>query len=161
MHFLTLTCTLLVSFLAIFIAYYSKDNINLLNGLLSNITSNLNISNSLFIFVIIFILALEIFTGLESGILGIIFGYKKSNNKVLYSVIFGFLVYILSQLFVLLSLFITGLFNKNVMNIFTSSIIDFNTIKIIVMISILVYILIIAMLNFISVKELKKGVNVM
>ena len=79
----------------------------------------------------------------------------------MYSVIFGFLVYILSQLFVLLSLFITGLFNKNVMNIFTSSIIDFNTIKIIVMISILVYILIIAMLNFISVKELKKGVNVM
>ena len=47
------------------------------------------------------------------------------------------------------------------MNIFTSSIIDFNTIKIIVMISILVYILIIVMLNFISVKELKKGVNVM
>ena len=147
LHFLTLTCTLLVSFLAIFIAYYSKDNINLLN--------------SLFIFVIIFILALEIFAGLESGILGIIFGYKKSNNKVFYSVIFGFLVYILSQLFVLLSLFITGLFNKNVMNIFTSSIIDFNTIKIIVMISILVYILIIVMLNFISVKELKKGVNVM
>ena len=161
LHFLTLTCTLLVSFLAIFIAYYSKDNINLLNSLLSNITSNLNISNSLFIFVIIFILALEIFAGLESGILGIIFGYKKSNNKVLYSVIFGFLVYILSQLFVLLSLFITGLFNKNIMNIFTSSIIDFNTIKIIVIISVLVYILIIAMLNFISVKELKKGVNVM
>jgi hypothetical protein len=161
LHFLTLTCTLLFSLIAIFIAYYSKDNINILNSLLSNITSNLNISNSLFIFVIIFILALEIFAGLESEILEIIFGYKKSNNKVLYSVIFGFLVYILSQLFILLSLFITGLFNKNVMNIFTSSIIDFNTIKIIVIISILIYILIIAMLNFISVKELKKGVNVM
>lgn len=161
LHFITLTSTLLVSLIAIFIAYYSKDNINLLNNLLSNVTNSLNISNSLFMFVIIFILALEIFTGLESGILGIIFGYKKSNNKALYSVIFGFLIYILSQLFVLLSLFIAGLFNKNIMNIFTSNIIDFNTIKIIVIISILVYILIIVMLNFISVKELKKGVNVM
>lgn len=161
LHFITLTSTLLVSLIAIFIAYYSKDNINLLNNLLSNVTNNLNISNSLFMLVIIFILALEIFTGLESGILGIIFGYKKSNNKALYSVIFGFLIYILSQLFVLLSLFIAGLFNKNIMNIFTSNIIDFNTIKIIVIISILVYILIIVMLNFISVKELKKGVNVM
>ena len=109
----------------------------------------------------ILILFLEIYTGLQSGFLGIILGHRKSNNKVMDSVIFGFIVYIICQLIVLLILFIVALFNSDVMKMFTDNVLPhLSAIKNVVLLFSIVYVSIIAVMNLICVKKLNKGVNV-
>ena len=129
--------------------------------MLDTLLISININSNVFIVLIIIMLFLEIFAGLVSGYLGIILGFRKSNNKVGYSVLFGFIVYIFSQLLVVLSIFIVGLFDSNVMSIFKSNNINNLTIiKPLIFILMFVYVLIILGISYSSRKELEKGVNV-
>lgn len=157
--FINMFITFVVIIVSLLIAFYTKENytniINMLDTLLVSINSNV------FIVLIIIMLFLEIFAGLVSGYLGIILGFRKSNNKVGYSVLFGFIVYIISQLLVVLSIFIVGLFNSDVMSIFKSNnISNLTIIKPLIFILMFVYILIILGISYSSRKELEKGVNV-
>lgn len=159
--FINMLITFVVIIISLLIAFYTKDNYNLLITLLNDVLVSINLNSTLFIIYIIVMLFLEIFTGLVSGYLGIILGFKKSNNKVGYSVLFGFIVYIISQILVVLAIFISGLFNSDIMSIFKSNTIsNLTIIKYLIFIFMIVYILIITSINIISRKELEKGVNV-
>ena len=114
-----LATTFIVIFLSVLIAYQSKDNLSIITNYIDNVSKIFNVNSITFIIFMILILFLEIYTGLQSGFLGIILGHRKSNNKVMHSVIFGFIVYIICQLIVLLILFIVALFNSDVMKMFT------------------------------------------
>ena len=71
------------------------------------------------------------------------------------------MVYIISQLQIILSIFIIGLFNSDVMSIFkSSSINNLTIIKPLIFIMMFIYILIILGISYTSRKELEKGVNV-
>ena len=95
------------------------------------------------------------------GFTGIILGNKMNNNKTLYSVIYGFLTYTASQLFVLALIFIYGLFDKDVMNLFhTTDIVSVDMIKTIIAIACISYLFVIVVVYFINNKLFKKGVNV-
>jgi len=150
-----------VILLSLFIAYYTKERWLLLKNVISGITTGLNMNTTLFVIGFISVVFLEIFNALQCGFLGIILGYKKNNNKIVFSVIFGFISYLLAQSMVLLLVFIVGLFDKNIMDLFKSTILlDTNSFKLLVLLSILIYTLIIWLMSIICKKELSKGVNI-
>lgn len=156
----SLLITIIVSILCILIAFYTKSRWITLTETINLLTTQMNISTPLFIILISMIVFLEIFSILQSGFLGIILGYKKGNNKILKSIIIGFIIYILNQSLVLIVIYIFGLINKDIMNIFTSSIPNLQIMSSILLISFITYILITISTNLICVKELNKGVNV-
>lgn len=158
--FLLALITMLISVAVIavilFIAYYSKENIELLKVMLLPLADIYNSSITALLFVIIFIFFLEMLNLLQAGYTGIIIGHKMNNNKIAFSFLYSFIAYIISQLIVLLVIFVIALFNKDVMNLFiTNEMLNFSIIKIVVLISSIVYTLIIIFYYFINYKLLK------
>ena len=151
----------LVILLSLFIAYYTKDRWIMLKDLISTITTGLEFNTMLFVISFIVIIFLEIFNAIQCGFLGIILGHKKNNNKVVLSVLFGFIAYLLSQGIVLLLIFIVGLFNSGIMNLFTSNILlDTSSFKLLIVLASIVYLLIITLMSIVCKKEFNKGVNI-
>ena len=145
----------------LFIAYYTKERWLLLKNYINSITIGLNINTLLFVISMLSVIFLEVFNAIQCGFLGIILGYKKNNNKIGFSVAFGFISYLLSQIIVLLLVFIVGLFNSNIMDLFRSNImLTNNSFKLLVILAILLYILIIGLMSIICKKEFNKGVNI-
>ena len=150
----------LIILLTIFITYYTKDRWLQLKVLISTITTGLELNSTIFVISFIAIIFLEIFNAIQCGFLGIILGYKKNNNKVAFSVLFGIVAYFLSQSIVLLLIFIVGLFNSSIMDLFTSNILlDTSAFKLLIILAIIIYFLIIILMSILCKKEFNKGVN--
>lgn len=147
--------------LTLFITYYTKDRWLDLRNLISTITTGLEFNTTLFVISFITIIFLEVFNAIQCGFLGIILGYKRNNSKIGFSVLFGFITYLLSQSIVLLLVFIVGLFNTSIMNLFTSNILlDTNSLKLLIILAIIIYVLIIILISIICKKEFNKGINI-
>lgn len=162
-QFITSIITLLVSFvviiLSILIAYYSKENIEFLKNIFISFMGDKNIYLMLFVFIVIFYL--EMLFLVTVGYTGTILGYRKDNAKVGYSLLFGFIGYVIIQIFILIVLFIIALFNNNIMKIFISNdAIPFNIMKLLCILSIIIYLVIIIINCAINIKLFNKGVNV-
>jgi len=150
-----------VILLGLFIAYYTKDRWLELKYLISTITTGLEFNTTMFVTSFVIIIFLEVFNAIQCGFLGIILGYKKNNSKIGFSVLFGFISYLLSQSIVLLLVFIVGLFNSSIMNLFTSNILlDTNSFKLLIVLSIVLYLLIIILMSIVCKKEFNKGINI-
>lgn len=160
LSFITLLSSFLVILLTLFIAYFSEEKILWLKNMINSFITNADISVTMFIISIIVILFLELFSGIQSGYIGIILGYKKNNKKIGFSILYGFIYYILTQLFVLLVIRIIAIFNSDIMSLFTSNNIDMNLLKLLIILSIVIYVVIIIVSNLIAQKIFKKGVNV-
>lgn len=160
LSFITLLSSFLVILLTLFIAYFSEEKILWLKNMINSFITNADISVTVFIISIIVILFLELFSGIQSGYIGIILGYKKNNKKIGFSILYGFIYYILTQLFVLLVIRIIAIFNSDIMSLFTSNNIDMNLLKPLIILSIVIYVVIIIVSNLIAQKIFKKGVNV-
>lgn len=152
---INLLITFIVCIISLLIAFYTKDNIMYLKDLTTVISTSIDINPKVFI-----ILYLEVYNIIISGYLGILLGHKKSNNKVGFSVLYGFITYILTQLIVLLCIYIIGLFNQDVMNVFTSNNLNYSIITPLIYTFTLIYIVIIYIVNIVSNKVFNKGVNV-
>ena len=152
----------IVIIISLFIAYYNKDNWLAITNYIKTITTGLNMSTSFFITMFIIIIFLEIFNAIQCGFLGIIMGYKMNNGKIGYSVLFGFISYLLAQSIILLLVFIYGLFDSTVMELFKTATIniDVNAFKSLAIVSSLLYIAIIFIMSVVCKKELSKGVNI-
>ena len=147
--------------LSLFIAYYTKDRWLELRSLISSITTGLEFNTTLFIVSFIAIIFLEVFNVIQCGFLGIILGYRKSNNKIGFSVLFGFIAYLLSQSIVLLLVFIVGLFDSSIMNLFTNNILlDTKSLKILIVLAVIIYLGIILLMSLLCRRELNKGVDI-
>ena len=151
----------IVILLSLFIAYYTKDRWLLLTNYISTITTGLNFKTSLFVIGMISVIFLEIFNALQCGFLGIILGYKNNDNKILFSVLYGFIAYIVSQSLVLFLTFIVGLFNKNIMDLFKNNILlDTASFKLLMGLAIILYLIIIFTMSIVCKKIFNKGVDV-
>ena len=140
---ITLFTSVLILAITIFIAYYSKENITLLRNTFSMIENIYSINMTLVIIFILIIFFLEILSMVESGYVGIILGHRKNDKRIMYSVLFGFLVYIISQILIIIFIYILGLFDSNIMLLFTSnSSITSNTLNIIMIITTILYLII-------------------
>ena len=151
----------IVIILSLFIAYYTKERWLELKTLIRSITVGMDFNTTLFIISFITIIFLEIFNAIQCGFLGIILGYKKNNNKIAFSVLFGFISYLLSQSIVLLLIFVVGLFDSSIMSLFKNNIIlDTNSFKLLIILAIILYLLIISIMSIICKKKFNDGVNI-
>ena len=151
-----------VILISLFIAYYSKDNWSSLTEFVKTITTGLNMSTSFFVIMFITLIFLEVFNAIQCGFYGMILGHKKNNNKLVYSILFGFLLYLLAQTLVLALVFVYGLFDSSIMELFKTNTfsIDVNAFKILAIVSSLLYLVIIFIMSILCKKELNKGVNI-
>ena len=148
--------------ISLFIAYYSKENWLAITNYIKTITTGLNMSTSFFITITIIIIFLEVFNAIQCGFLGIILGNKMNNGKLGYSVLFGFITYLVAQSLILGLVFVYGLFDSSVMELFKTATIniDVESFKVLAIVSSLLYIMIIFIMSILCKKELNKGVNV-
>lgn len=157
--------TLLISFLVIaislFIAYYSKENIILIKNLLLPLAQVYDSTVVTIILAFIFVCFLEIMNMLQSGYVGIVLGHKRNNNKTFLSIVFGFITYILTQIFTILIVFLVALFNKDLMNLFyTVDTLSVDTIKLCIYLASFTYTLNIIIIYIFNSKLFSKGVNI-
>ena len=150
----------IIVILSISITYLNKDRWELLKNYIKSITTGLEMNSALFISGFLGILFLEIFNALQCGFFGIIVGHRQNNNKVAFSVLFGFIAYFASQSIVLALVFIVGLFNESIMGLFTNTVLlETGALKILFSLSIILYIILIWAMSLICKKLLNKGVN--
>ena len=158
---ITLLSSVIVIALSLFIAYYSKENILIVKNLLMPLATIYNSTVVTIILAFIFVCFLELMNMLQSGYSGLILGHRKNNNKMAYSIFFGFLIYLLTQVLAVLIVFIVALFNKELMNLFyTIDILNIDTIKLCIYLAIGIYAINIFILYFVNSRVFKKGVNV-
>ena len=147
----------IIILLSLFITYYTKENWLKLKQLVNTITTGLEFNTTLFVICFIAIIFLEVFNAIQCGFLGIILGNRKNNGKTGFSVLFGFISYLLSQSMVLLLVFLIGIFNSDIMNLFTNNIIlNTNSLKLLIVLAIIIYLIIILIMNIICKKYLIK-----
>ena len=151
-----------VILISLFIAYYSKDNWSALTEFIKTITTGLNMSTSFFVIMFITLIFLEVFNAIQCGFYGMILGHKKNNNKLVYSILFGFILYLLAQTLVLALVFVYGLFDSSIMELFktTTTAIDVQAFKVLAIVASLLYIVIIFIMSILCKKELSKGINI-
>ena len=158
---ITLITSALVICISLFIAYYSKENILLVKNLLLPLAMVYDSTIIAIILEFILVFFLEIMNMIQSGYVGIVLGHKRNNNKTAFSILFGFITYLLTQVFVILVVFLFALFNQDLMNLFyTVDALSISTIKTCIYLAIFVYTLNIFILYFVNIKLFNKGVNI-
>ena len=152
----------IVILLSLFITFYSKETWLVITNYIKTITTGLNMSTAFFIVIAIILIFLEVFNAIQCGFLGIILGHRRNNSKVGFSVLFGFIFYLLSQTLVLGLVFVYGIFNPSVMELFKTATIniDVSAFKSLAIVSSILYIIIILTMSIICKKLLNKGVNI-
>ena len=152
---------MLVIGISLFFAYYSKENILVVKNLLLPLATVYESTVVTIILAFIFVCFLEIMNMLQSGYVGIVLGHKRNNNKMVFSVLFGFGTYLLTQVFAILVIFMVALFNKDLMNLFyTMDSLSVSIIKLCIYLAIAIYTINIFVLYFVNLKLFSKGVNV-
>jgi len=162
---LTTVITLFVSFalicLVLFTAYYSKENLLFFKNLLLPLVEIYDSTILGIIASFVFILFLEFINILQCGFTGIILGYRKNNAKIGFSVLFGAVAFFVSQVIIIAVLFGIAIFNKDFMNLFvTNNVMEIQTIKIMIYVSISCYTLVSLLICYINIRLFKKGVDV-
>src|SRR5574344_1700630 len=139
---ITLLTTFIVAIICIVIMYYTKNNIELLNNYLVSLSTALNIKSIVIIISVILVFFLEVLFMYLSGCVGLVKGHQKNDNKMLHSIIIGIVIYLGMQVITLLIIFIIGLFNKDIMLLFTSNTLtNIDTLKITMVTGIIIYII--------------------
>lgn len=158
---ISLFTSVVVIGMSLFIAYYSKENIELLKSILLPIANAYGSTIIKILLAFLFIFFLEFANALQAGYTGIILGHKVNGGKIGLSVLFGSIVYMATQLCVLTIIFICALFNTDLMNLFnTKTMIDLNTMSTVIYLTMATYSLVVIALYFVNVKLLQKGVNI-
>ena len=108
------------------------------------------------------VVILELLFLLFLGLLAITIGYRSNHKKLVKSFASGFIIYMTSSFISLSVLFIIGLFNKDILNLFTSmnAVVSMDILKWLLGIAAIIYLVYIVLCNIISNKLLQKGVNV-
>ena len=152
---ITVLTSTIVIVISLLICYYSKENIEILKNILNQINiSNITIISTILIFY------LEILFIILSGITAIILGYKQNNNKLVKSLIYGIIIYFLMQALILIIIFIVGLFNQQIMDLFKTNNMTPNLLKQMLSLSTIIYIIYNIILYIIGNNTFKKGVNI-
>lgn len=147
---------------SLFITYYSKENWEAITNYVRTITIGLNMTTTFFVTIFFIVIFLEVFNAIQCGFYGIILGHKKNNGKIAYSVLFGFIIYLVAQTIILGLVFVYGLFDPSVMKLFETATVnvDVNAFKTLAILSSLLYLLIIYVMSCLCKKSLNKGVNI-
>lgn len=163
-RFLEMVIFTLVGFvviaLSLMIAFYTNDRMEIIKQFLDSFSNGIQMSSLAFISTIFAIFFLEIVNTTQAGFFGIITGFKQNNNKTLCSFVFGILFYFISQSITVLFVFLVGLFNQNILKIFTSNAaISSDVLKLLMVLSVVSYLFLLCIGAFLCTKIFKKGVD--
>lgn len=158
---ITMLTSVLVILIVLFIAYYSKENIEWLKNSLNIIATIYNSTIIKLLLVIFLVFFLEMVFTVVVGYIGILLGHKSNDKRILKSIIYGFITYMLTQTFSLLIVFIFGLLNKDIMNLFTTNtIVNIDILKYIMYGAIILYTVYLIIYYLVGLKLFNKGVDV-
>ena len=158
---ITMLTSVLIILLVLFIAYYSKENLEVLKTSLKVLASIYNSTVLKLLLVIFIVFFLEMVFVIQVGYTGILIGHKSNNNRIVKSIIYGFICYIVTQGLTLLIVFLFGLFNKVIMNLFiTNNIVNINVVKVIMFIGIIIYTIYLYIYYKIDLRLFNKGIDV-
>lgn len=158
---ISLFLTVIVIIACIAICYYSKENLLVLQNALEIVATNYETTVITFLLITFVVFFLQMVFVLLSGFLGIILGHKSNNNKMVKSVIYGFLLYLIPQIVTLSIIFIIGLLNQDIMNLFTTTdIVSIEAVKAIMNLAIIIYLVYNIIYYIIGKKQFEKGVNI-
>ncbi len=158
---ITLCLGIVVIVADLFIAYYSKGKIEDIKNLILPIAQNFEVSASLMMFLLVLVIFVQISNIFQCGFTGIILGHRMNNAKIGFSVLFGFIVYLVTQALILAVTFSVAIFDESFMNLFvTAEIVSLDILKKALYMSITSYIIIFVIGCFVNIKLFKKGVNV-
>jgi len=159
--FITNITSIGIIVLSLYIAYGTKEVLSGIKAMLNGFSASLNITPFIIVIGILFILFIEFLNILQCGFTGLLLGHRRNNAKIGFSFLYGFIVYMLSQLFILIIVFSVALFDNDFMNLFVKNRIEnINTIKAVTILATVGYTVICAVGYLINQKILKKGVNV-
>ena len=160
---ITVFTTAVVILFCLFICYYSKENLENLKAILELTASTYNTTVIGLILLMVGVFFLEVMFIVLIGYVSIILGYKsnKNKNKNAKTIIIGTLLYLLTQAVTLVLIFILGLFNSNVMNLInTKDIVNIDSIKVIMLTGVAIYITYIIIYYLLGKRFFIKGVNI-
>jgi len=153
--------TVVVAIICLFICYYSKENIEVLKEWLEIAASVYNTTVIKLLFVISFVIFLEILFILLVGYVGIIIGHRTNSKRMIKTLVIGFVLYMFTSGLTLVIMYIIGLFNSDVMNIInTNQVIGIDTIKLLMIFCIVIYLIYNLVYYFIGKWQFEKGVNI-
>lgn len=156
---ITLTVSTVVIVATIAIAWLTPESFEGLKNILAPMAEVLDSTVIEMVLLMIFVVFLEVFVMLISGYTGIILGHKKLSNRTGWSVLFGFICYIVIQLVILAGMFILAGVNPEIGEPLFSSeqlIPDISVLRPVYILSIVLYLILIAMDYALSAKWFKK-----
>lgn len=146
---------------SLFICYYSKENIEFLKQALELTANTYDTTVINLLFVVSFIIFLEIVFIILIGYVGIIIGHKANRNKILKSIVISFGLYMGTNLLTVGIVALIAVFNQEMMNLIkTTEMISTNTIKLLLLVAILIYTGYNLFYYWLGKKQFEKGVNV-
>ena len=158
---ITIFTTMIIAIVCLCICYYSEANMQVLKDLLELAATTYNTTVLNLLLLVAIVLFLEIVFVLLIGYVGIILGHKSNKNKMIRSIVIGFVLYFIFQILTLGLIAVYGVFNPEVMNLInTTDIIDIDAIKSVMYVGIGVYVVYTIVLYYIGQRCLNKGVNV-
>ena len=107
-----------------------------------------------------FVLILELIIVTLNGYTGIILGFKSNRDKMLKTLIYGFVSYLVTMVITLLIVYISSLINSNVMTLIKDNIGNVGTIKTLLSIIAIMYTCFIFIFYFFGENKLEEGVNI-
>lgn len=147
--------------LCAFIAYYTPENMQLLIDTLFTVETVLNVPIGGLIALIFAVFALECINLTLAGFLGMVWGHRRQNYKIGFSVLWGALVYVALQICMVVAILIVGAFNDNVMQLFIGNqLVSASAIMGVMITATVVYTLTAVVVYLLGDKAFKKGVNV-
>ena len=164
--FITATIILILnivfSVLALVIDRGGTEIMETLNNLLPEISATLGFSTAGFALSFISIIFIEMLTIITTGFLAYIIGFRKNDNKMGWSAFYIFAIYVAVQIFIILLILLTGVFNHDMLTIFTekSSDVNLSLVAPAITICLIGYTIAVPIFSLISVKLLNRGVDI-
>ena len=157
----TLLVSTVVIVLLLFVAYYSKENMEILKAFLFPVAQAYDFSVTGIVAVALAVVFLEILNTLQCGFTGIILGHRMNSGKIGFTVLFGLVIYMATSIVVVAVLAVAGIFSPDIMNVIvTADALSVDTVKTVLWLSIGVYSALAVVFCIMNAKLLERGVNV-
>lgn len=154
------TTTVLVTLICLLICYHSKESCDFIKQSLGLIENTLDFDFVKTLVIMSFVLILELIIVTLNGYTGIILGFKSNRDKMIKTLICGFVSYLVTMVITLLIVYISSLINSNVMTLIKDNIGNVGTIKTLLSIIAIMYACFIFIFYFFGKNKLEEGVNI-
>lgn len=151
--------SVIVSFLSLFILFYSPEFMQNLRNFIDAVVTGLNMSSTLFVFLILFIIFSQICAMISFAFTAIVKGYSYNHKRGLKGFLWFLLFYVLCAISTLILALIITAITGNIDSLFASQM-SSGTFICVLLVGLFSYIFFAILFYFICKKEFNKGVNV-